>query len=394
MREIGCKGFKAAGIYCGIKKSGDKDLGLLFSEVPAAAAGVFTRNRVKAAPVMLDRQRIGAGRSRAVIVNSGNANCCTGEQGMAQARRMASCMARELGVAETDVLVASTGVIGQQLPVELIEAATSDLASALDPRGFNHLAKAIMTTDTVPKLVQRKGQIGGRPFTIVGTAKGSGMICPDMATMLCFICTDVKIDPQVLQQCLSQTVSTSLNAITVDGDTSTNDTTLILANGLSGAVVEGPEALGLFRQLLEDLLNQLARLLIKDAEGATKLIEVAVIGAHSRQDARTVADTIANSPLVKTACFGEDANWGRIIAAVGRSGVAVAPQAMSIAFDDVALYDRGHWAGSTAEAAATAVLKKSEFRMTVDLNQGQAAASVLTCDFSLDYVRINADYRS
>lgn len=394
MNEINCRGFAAAGIACGIKKSGKRDLGLIFCEKPAAVAGVFTRNRVKAAPVLLDRERIAAGRCRAVVVNAGNANCCTGDQGLDNARRMAACVARELAVDEREVLVASTGVIGQQLPVARIEAAAPELACALDPCGFDRLAAAIMTTDTVPKLVRRRGEINGRPFTIVGTAKGSGMICPDMATMLCFVCTDAGVESRGLQRCLEGAVAPTLNAITVDGDTSTNDTTLIMASGLSGAMAATPGDLEVFRELLEDLLKELARMLVRDAEGATKLIEVTVTDAADVAEARQVAYTIANSPLVKTACFGEDANWGRIIAAAGRSGVAVDPRAMRIAFDDVVLYDRGAWAGGEAEAAATGVLKKPAFRMTVDIARGTAAASVLTCDFSLDYVRINADYRS
>lgn len=379
---------------CGIKKNGNRDLGLLACERPAAVAGVFTRNRVKAAPVLLDLARVAAGRCRAVVVNAGNANCCTGEQGMRNARRMAACVARELKVDENEVLVASTGVIGQQLPVGRIEAAAPELVCALDPCGFDRLAEAIMTTDTVPKLVWRRGEIAGKPFTIVGTAKGSGMICPDMATMLCFVCTDVEIAPADLQQCLAQAAAPTLNAITVDGDTSTNDTTLVMASGLSGAVARTPQELSVFGELLQDLLGELARMLVKDAEGATKLIEVAVTGAADAAEARQVAYTIAHSPLVKTACFGQDANWGRIIAAAGRSGVAVDPEAMRIVFDDVVLYERGGWTGEAAEAAATAVLRKPEFRLTVDLGRGAATASVLTCDFSLDYVRINADYRS
>ncbi len=394
MAEISCTGFAAAGMACGIKKNGNRDLGLLACERPAAVAGVFTRNRVKAAPVLLDLARVSAGRCRAVVVNAGNANCCTGEEGMRNARRMAACVAHELKVDENEVLVASTGVIGQQLPVERIEAAASRLVSSLAPGGFDRLAEAIMTTDTVPKLVWRRGEIAGKPFTIVGTAKGSGMICPDMATMLCFVCTDVEIAPADLQQCLSLAAAPTLNAITVDGDTSTNDTTLVMASGLSGAVARTPQELSVFGELLQDLLEELARMLVKDAEGATKLIEVAVTGAADAAEARQVAYTIAHSPLVKTACFGQDANWGRIIAAAGRSGVAVDPEAMRIVFDDVVLYERGGWTGEAAEAAATAVLRKPEFRLTVDLGRGAATASVLTCDFSLDYVRINADYRS
>ncbi len=394
MGDIRCTGFAAAGVACGIKKNGKRDLGLLACEKPAAVAGVFTRNRVKAAPVLLDLERVAAGRCRAVVVNAGNANCCTGQQGMRNARRMAACVAGELGMDETEVLVASTGVIGQQLPVARIEAAAPELARALDPCGFGRLAEAIMTTDTVPKLVWRRGEIGGKAFTIVGTAKGSGMICPDMATMLCFVCTDVDIAAADLRECLVQAVAPTLNAITVDGDTSTNDTTLVLASGLSGAAARKPEEVAVFRDLLQDLLAELARMLVRDAEGATKLIEVAVTGAADAAEARRVAYTIAHSPLVKTACFGQDANWGRIIAAAGRSGVNVDPQRMRILFDDVVLYARGGWTGAAAEAAATAVLQKPEFRLTVDLGRGAASAGVLTCDFSLDYVRINADYRS
>ncbi len=394
MQHNECRGFKAAGVACGIKKNGKRDLGLIFSEVPAAAAGVFTRNRVQAAPVKVSRQRIGSGRSQALVVNSGNANCLTGARGMADAQRMAGCVADALDIAAESVLVASTGVIGQPLPIGRIASAAPALAGALAPDGFGDLARAIMTTDTVPKLSARRGRIGGRAFTVLGVAKGSGMICPDMATMLCFVCTDCGLQPRALQKALQLAVQGSFNAMTVDGDTSTNDTTLIMANGLSGACVESAAHEDYFQQMLDDLLLELARKLIRDGEGATKLIEVRVSGAASKHDARRVAGTIANSPLVKTACFGEDANWGRILAAAGRAGVPFDPEKARVAFDNVVLYDDGAWKGPDAEAAAAGVLKQPAFRLEVDLRQGGFESIVLTCDFSLDYVRINADYRS
>jgi glutamate N-acetyltransferase/amino-acid N-acetyltransferase len=394
MEQKGCPGFQAAGVSCGLKKNGRKDLGLIYSKVSANVAGVFTQNRIQAAPVQLDRQRITRGVCRALIVNSGNANCCMGEQGMRDAMHMASYAAAGIGVAEEEVLVSSTGVIGESLPVEKIQSAMPALVGALHGEGIHDFAEAIMTTDTVPKVISRRGELDGKVFTVSGVAKGSGMIRPDMATMLCYVMTDIQASPELLKEMLKTGVDLSLNRITVDGDTSTNDTALLMANGLSGAEVSNDAQRGVFQPVLDDVLISLAKWLIKDGEGATKLVEIVVTGAESDQGARKIADTVAHSNLFKTALFGEDANWGRILAAAGRAGVAVDPERMDVRFGPVLMVQDGMGCGKTAEAEATKILKQSEFDITIDLKLGKGHASVLTCDFSIDYVKINADYRS
>ena len=387
-------GFKYAGTASGLKKNGKKDLGLIFSEAPANVAGLFTQNRVQAAPVLLDKQRILKGSCRAVIVNSGNANCCTGDQGMQDALRVAQLTASGLDIPEDDVLVASTGVIGEPLPVGKIQSALPDLIQAMGSDGVSDFAEAIMTTDTEPKVVSRQGKMGNKSFSLTGVAKGAGMICPDMATMLCFLMTDIQAAPDTLQAMLCKAAEKSLNRITVDGDTSTNDTVLLMANGRSGAAVDDSDQQDRFQSVLDDVMLSLAKWLVKDAEGATKLVEIAVSGANSKQDAHMVANTVANSPLFKTALFGEDANWGRILAAVGRSGIPVDPQKIDIFFGPTLMVKNGAGCGQEAEAEASKVLMQDEFSVTINLNQGQEVDSVYTSDFSLDYVKINADYRS
>ncbi len=389
-----CPGFKAAGVGAGLKKKGIKDLGLMVSQVPATVAGVFTKNRVKAAPVILDRQRIKTGVCQAIIVNSGNANCCTGEQGIRDAETMASLAASELGISEDLVLVASTGVIGEPLPIEKIGAAIPTLVNSLQSEGIPDLARSIMTTDTVPKMVSAHGVVDGKTFTVTGVAKGAGMIRPDMATMLCFAFTDVKVSSEILKEILVKAVNRSFNRITIDGDTSTNDTVLIMANGLSGAVIQSPAQKDIFQKILDEIFLDLAKQLVRDGEGVTKLVEIMVRNAVSDSDAQKVADTVAHSPLVKTAFFGEDANWGRIAGAVGRAGVQIDPDKIDVYFDDVQMVKAGMGQGKTVEAEATKVLKRPEFTLTIDLNSGSGSGSILTCDFSVDYVRINADYRS
>jgi glutamate N-acetyltransferase/amino-acid N-acetyltransferase len=394
MGIIMCPGFEAAGIAAGLKKKDKKDLGLIFSRVPANTAGVFTRNRVKAAPVILDRERIKKGVCQAVIVNSGNANCCTGEQGIKDAETMAALSASELGISEDLVLVASTGVIGEPMPMEKIESAIPRLVRSLQPEGLPDLAKSIMTTDTVPKMVSGQGIADGKTFTITSVAKGAGMIRPDMATMLCFLCTDVSAPPEILKEALVKAVGRSFNRISIDGDTSTNDMVLLMANSMSGVVLQRPAHIDSFQKILDSILLDLAKQLVRDGEGVTKLVEIIVRGAFSDADAERVADTVAHSPLVKTAFFGEDANWGRIIGAVGRAGVDVEPDRIDLYFDDVQMVKSGVSCGKGIEAEATKVLKKAEFAVTVDLNLGKGFGSMITCDFSVDYVRINADYRS
>ena len=394
MEKLLVKGFRAAGIAAGLKKKGKKDLGLLFSQVPANVAGIFTRNRVKASPVLLDMERIKSGVSQAVIVNSGNANCCTGDKGMQDARTMTRLAASELGISEDLVLVASTGVIGEPLPINKIETAVPDLVKSLKPEGISDLARAIMTTDTVPKKASREGQLEGKTFTVTGVAKGAGMTRPDMATMLCFVCTDVEAESEVLKETLAKAADRSFNRITIDGDTSTNDTVLVLANGLSGAVIQNSAHKKIFQKVLDEIFLDLAKRLVRDGEGVTKLVEVIVRGAALDTDARKIADAIAHSPLVKTAFFGEDANWGRILAAAGRADAAIDPDKIDVYFDDVQMVKAGMGCGKIIEAEATEVLKKPEFTLVVDLNMGHESYSMYTCDFSVDYVKINADYRS
>lgn len=394
MEKIMCPGFLFSGIESGLKKKGGKDLGLIYSEVPANVAGLFTRNRVQAAPVRIDRDRIQSGICQAVIVNSGNANCCTGDRGVRDALAMAKAAATQLGISEDSVLVSSTGVIGEPLPIEKIETAVPDLIKTADGEGIYNLAEAIMTTDTEPKVVSGQGQIDGKVFTVIGVAKGSGMIRPDLATLLCFIVSDISASSELLKEMLQAACDVSLNRITIDGDTSTNDTVLLLANGESDIIVKSTVHKKIFQRVLDEVVFNLAKLLVKDGEGATKLVEIIVKGAETDKNARLVADAVAHSNLVKTALFGEDANWGRILAAAGRAGVSIEPDKIDIFFDAVQMVSKGVGCGKSAEAQATEVLKKPEFAITIDLHLGNGWAFVYTCDFSVDYVKINADYRS
>lgn len=387
-------GFLAAAGLAGLKKEGEKDLGIIFSTVPATVAGVFTRNRIKAAPVLFDIERIGSGQCQAIVANSGNANACTGIQGMRDAEAMARATGKALQIDESLVMVASTGVIGKTLDISKIENAIPGILQHLTPSGLPDVAEAIMTTDIAPKIASKKGTISGKEFTVTAMAKGAGMIRPDMATMLCFVCTDIGASHNILQESLKIAVDKSFNIITVDGDTSTNDTVLLLANGLSGITLEDNRSLEMFQNILDDLLIQLARMIVKDGEGATKLVTVLVKGGRTADEAKGVAETVANSSLVKTALFGEDANWGRIMAAVGRAGVPIVPDAIDIYFDDICMVKSGIGMGDEAETAATKVLKTDQFTITIDLNSGEEKAELLTCDLSLDYVRINADYRT
>jgi len=394
MKPIICPGFNAAGVHAGLKNNHEKDLGLIYSETPATVAGVFTTNQVKAAPVLLDMQRIKTGRCQAIVINSKNANCCTGDRGMQDAVAMGQAVSRTLNIDEGDVMVASTGVIGALLPVEKIIAAAPELVQSLDPEGFMDCARAMMTTDTVPKLVHRQGELNGTTFNVVGLAKGSGMIAPNMATMLCFVCTDIACPADTLNTLLKKSVDNSLNRIVIDGDTSTNDTTLLMANGLSGMSLEDNDGINGFQHVLDDVLFKLAHELVKDGEGVTKVVQIHVKDAATPDDARAIAESIANSPLVKTAAFGEDANWGRIAMAAGKAGVTFDPALLDIFFNDVQMASKGLSCGDRAEEAATAILELPEYRITVNLNMGKGQASLLTCDFSIDYVKINADYRS
>jgi glutamate N-acetyltransferase/amino-acid N-acetyltransferase len=389
-----CPGFEAAGIAAGVKKNGALDLGLIYSTVPATAAGVFTRNQVQAAPVLLCKDYLAAGTARAIIANSGNANCYTGMAGLRDARATADETASALRLHQREVLVASTGVIGAQLPMDRIRSAIPKLATSVHPDGFHDFARAIMTTDTVPKLIRKQGRIDDRPFTLLAIAKGAGMIRPDMATMLCFVCTDADVATAPLRQTLGHAVNHTLNRMTIDGDTSTNDTALILASGVSGIRVRTAQQLRQFEEVLTEVLMDISRMLIKDGEGVTKVVEIRVQGAPSDEQALQIAQTVAHSPLVKTAFFGEDANWGRIIAAVGRAGVPLVPEKIDLYFDQVKLISQGTYCGAEAEAQAASVLRRPEFRVTIDLNIAAGSDRILTSDLSVEYVKINADYRT
>jgi len=390
------KGFKFSAVEAAIKKPGRLDLALILSEMPAVVAAVYTTNRVKAAPVLLSMERTRDGHCQALVVNSGNANACTGAQGMDDARETARLVAEGLGIPDEAVLVSSTGVIGQNLPMERIRRAIPPLVEGLSEGTPADLAAAIMTTDTFPKMAVREGNAEGIPYTIAGVAKGAGMIMPNMATMLAFMVTDAAVDPVWLQQVFRDANDASFNIISVDGDTSTNDTSLIMANGAAGNIPirRGTPEAARFAELLHDVLLTLAKDIVRDGEGATKFVEITVTGAVSNAEAKQAAMAVANSCLVKTAFFGQDANWGRILAAVGYSGARVDQDRLALRFDDVLIAKDGVFVGGDAEARSTAVLRKKEFAVTVDLRLGDGRATVYTSDLSYDYVKINADYRT
>lgn len=392
------RGFKASGPHCGIKKA-KPDMAMVFSEVKAAGAGVFTQNRFKAAPVLVSQEHLATGYARAVIVNSGNANACTGKQGLADARQMAVLVGEALGIEPQEVVVASTGVIGVPLPMDKISGGIQKAAGALSETGGGDAAKGILTTDTVPKEAAVTIEIGGVPVVVGGMAKGSGMIHPNMATMLAFITTDAAIAPQLLQKALKICTDRSFNRITVDGDTSTNDMVVVLANGKAGNELIASENMDYHRfvDALQYVCIELAKMIARDGEGATKFIEVQVVNAPGEDDAVSIAKTVASSNLFKTAMFGEDANWGRIIAAVGYSGAEFDPAKVNIWLESAAGKEQTTARGKGLpfdEEKALEILKEKEIKVIIDLQQGTAAAGVWTCDFSFDYVRINAEYRS
>lgn len=391
------QGFRAAAVNSGIRGKDRLDLALIVCDKPAVVAGVFTSSLVKAAPVLLDMERCKSGKGQAILVNSGIANACTGEEGMRLARLTTAMAADALNIAPELVQVCSTGIIGQQLELACFQRGIPKAAQALAVDGLVDVAQAIMTTDTFRKIAVRTALIDGKPVKLLGMAKGAGMIMPNMATMLSFILTDAKIDHDLLHSVLKKAAAKTFNAITVDGDTSTNDTVLVLANGLAEhppIAEDRPEALRAFGAALEDLCKELALMIVRDGEGATKLVTIRVRGAASELQADQAARTVANSNLVKTAFFGEDANWGRIIAALGRSGAQFDQRRVDIAFDEVFMVKQGLGQGSEVEKRATEVLKKPEFVVTIDLHAGEGSKDIHTCDFSLDYVKINADYRS
>jgi glutamate N-acetyltransferase/amino-acid N-acetyltransferase len=388
------KGFKAAAVAAGIKKAGGLDLALILSEREAVAAGVFTTNKVKAAPVILSQEHVKRGKARAILANAGNANACTGQAGLAVARRTAEITAREVNVGPEDILVASTGVIGAPLNVDLICRAMPDLVRNLAADGLSSSVQAIMTTDSFPKMAQAEAAAGGTPFKIVGIAKGAGMIMPDMATMLCFVLTDAAIEVGLLRKALASVVDRTFNRITVDGDTSTNDAVLVLANGLAGNGPMDAEDFERFKQGLTQVMAQLSTMVVKDGEGATKVIYIQIKGAASDRDADKAARTVSNSTLVKTAFYGQDPNWGRIMAALGRSDIDMKQERTSIWVDEVKIVDRGMTMGADQEKEAAERMKNPEFTVTVDLHLGDHEERMVTCDLTHEYVSINANYRT
>ncbi len=387
------KGFHAGATYAGINKKARHglDLGILLSEVPGVAAAVFTTNRIKAAPLVLCQQRLQGGRATAVVVNSGCANACTGEQGLVDAAEMAKLAAEGMGLPPEGVLVASTGVIGQPLPMKLLRAGIERIVVSAD--GGHELAKAVITTDTVPKETAVAVTIDGSEFIVGGIAKGSGMIHPNLATMLCFLTTDAAIDLDFLKLALRRAVDISFNMVSIDGDTSPNDMVLIMANGLAGnePISQGSGQADVFQQALDKVCIYLAKSIAGDGEGATKLIEVTVSGAISGAEARLAARTIVSSPLVKTAVHGSDPNWGRIIAAVGRSGVEVMESKIDLYIGGIHLVQEGRPLPFSKQSVVR-VLDGSEVPMSLNLNLGTATATAWGCDLSEEYVTINSQY--
>ncbi len=398
MKEFDLKGFAFAGIPAGIKKNGLSDLGLIYCEKPASAAALFTRNRVVAAPIILGRETIRKGLCQAVLVNSGNANCFTGDQGLLDARASAALVSRTFDIPPDLVMVSSTGVIGAPLPMDRFESGIPRLKQAIGEGTLEEFAQAILTTDTCQKIVREKGSIptpeGAQEFSMVGVAKGSGMIRPDMATMLAYVLTDATIGAPLLHQALVRANEKSFNRITVDGDTSTNDTLLCLASGGSTASFQDEGSLEAFQELLDKVCCSLGKMIVQDGEGATKIVQITVKGALTQADAFRAAEAIAHSNLVKTAIYGQDPNWGRITAAAGRSGACVDPDKMDLFFEDQPLVISGRWLGLEAEKKAARIMQADEIHIVLDLNLGEKSDGFLFCDFSENYVRINATYRS
>lgn len=395
-KNFSVPGYKAWGIHCGVKKTDKKDLAIIYSDREAAVAGVFTKNRVKAPSIMLDAVRVKSGKGQAIIANSGCANACTGKRGLADARATAEIAARELGIKPEAVYVASTGVIGEFLPMPKMETGLGTAVGLLSASGWEQAAEAIMTTDLFPKLSIVQEDIGGKTITIAGIAKGSGMINPNMATMLCFIVTDANISASMLKKSLLASTEISFNNITVDGDMSTNDLVLCMANGAAGnkRPAMGSKDGKKFQACLDTVARLLAKQVVKDGEGATKFVEIEVRNARSPIEAKRAAMTVAKSSLVKTALFGEDANWGRIMAALGYSGVDMDEARTDIYIGKCKLVEKGLGQGKLADRDATLALKQREVQIIIDLHKGKATATVWTCDLSFEYVKINAAYRS
>jgi len=383
-------GFRSAGVACGIKTTGAKDLAVIVCDDVAVSAGTFTSNKVKSAPVLVSMERIKSGKAKAIVANSGNANACTGEQGIKDAKRMTELVASGLNISPELVLVASTGKIGRKMPMDKIENGIKLALSSLSYTGGHDSAEAIMTTDTFSKEIAVEFDIQKKKAHIGGMVKGAGMINPNMATMLCFLTTDVCIEQSFLQKALKSAVDVSFNMISVDGDTSTNDTVLILANGKAGnsPINRLDSSYEVFLRALTYVTTSLAKMIAKDGEGATKFIELRVRGAKTEQDARKACHTIARSPLLKCALFGEDPNWGRIMSSLGISDIDMDQNKVDIWFDDLKIAQNGISTGFSEESAKD-ILKKKEYVITIDLKMGNAKATLWTCDLSYDYVKIN-----
>lgn len=387
-------GIMASGIAGGIKPDGKRDMALIYSPAPAVAAGVFTTNAVKSGSVKVTVEHISGGQAQAILAVSGNANSCTGDQGIQDAREMARAVGDLLRLPANHVLVGTTGVIGQPLPMEKIRGALPRLVKTLSPQGGRNAAEGIMTTDTRPKEAAIRVAVGDQTVTIGGIAKGAAMIHPHMATMLCFLATDARVEHPALQRALRVAVDRSFNRITVDGDRSTNDTVLILANGLAenSPVGSGRRGARVFQEALGTLTGQLARMIIEDAEGATKFITVTVRGARTRRDAQRVAYAVATSTLVKTALYGQDPNWGRILAAVGATGARLEEERIRLLFGDEVVVSGGVMAAPVRWERIKEHLAQREVALTVDLGLGNAAAEVWTSDLTEEYVRLNSKY--
>ena len=390
------KGFRAAGVPAEIKYKGRNDVALIVADEPCAAAAVFTTNKVAAAPVLYDRETVKNGRIQAILANSGCANACTGEEGLKDAKLSALVTAGELGIDPSLVLVASTGVIGRRLPMDRLLAGMKAAKAALGTSADHGLAaeKAVMTTDTKPKQAAVVCTIGGRRVTVGGMSKGSGMIEPNMATMLGFITTDAAVSPRLLKRALQLAIGKSFNRLVVDGDESTNDSVFLLASGKAGnaAIAKAGADFDVFVEALTAVTTSLAKQMATDGEGATKFVTVTVKGARSEKEAERAARAVAKSPLSKTSWFGRDPNWGRVLAAVGYSGAEVVDMKAEVYYDKVWAFRFGKIADEKQLAKLAEVMKKDAFTVTVDLHLGEAEASIYTCDFSLDYVHINADY--
>lgn len=389
------KGFTAAGVKAGIKKSGNLDVAVIYTKTQAVVAGTFTQNKVAAAPVYVSKKVVATGTAHAIVANAGCANACTGQQGLDDAHKMAQIAADELGVNADDVIVGSTGVIGVNLPMDKLEAGIKDAVANLSADGSDNAGRAIITTDTHSKSVTCEFELSGKTVCMGAIAKGSGMIRPNMATMLCYITTDIAIDQALLQKAVSGCVEKSFNMISVDGDMSTNDMVIVLANGEANnaKITEENADYQIFFDKLMMLCTELAKQIAADGEGASKFLTINVKGAKSFADAKTVGMAIANSPLVKTAFFGEDPNWGRVICAVGYSGADMVPEKTVVKFGGITIFANG--TGATYDEKALAhVMKQKDIVIDIELNMGQEDATVWSCDLSYEYVKINGEYHT